>query len=414
MQNNKPVKFLKNKNFASHPKDDSKLITFDSAKKVFEFHKKIQGFRRSPLIGLNELSRLLGVSGVWIKDESQRLNLNSFKILGSSYAIYKHIIEVLKVEDRELSLAEVASIENHKKLKDFVFATATDGNHGLGVAWTAGKLGLKSMVYVHKNTTRSRIKTIQQYGATVKTINGTYDDAVEQVIVDARKNNWQIISDKAWEVYEKIPKWIMQGYSTMFIEVQEQLAAHGIIKPTHIFVQAGVGSLAASIVNYYKNIFYNDSPITIIVEPDRANCIFQSAKRNKKKPVNVKITENSIMAGLECGRPNPIAWDVLRIQADYFISCPDYVAAKGMRVYAMPLQNDPIIVSGESGAVTLGTLMFIMTQNELEGLRNELKLDTDSQVLLINSEGNTDPIHFQQVVWGGSEPVPRIYRSIEL
>jgi len=411
MEKHQPVKYLKNKNISCKAKSENSLITNEVARKAFNFYQKISGYRISPLKGLNHLSKFLGLGGIWVKDESERLNLNSFKILGGSYAIYKHIKEVLNVKGRELSFAEITSEENREKLKDLVIATATDGNHGRGVAWTANKLGLRSMIYVHKNTAKARIKTIQNYGATVKIINGTYDEAVEQVTVDAKKNNWQIIADTAWEGYEKIPTWIMQGYSTMYLETQEQLAALGIVKPTHIFVQAGVGSLAASVVNYYKNLFHEDSPTTIIVEPDNANCIFQSAIKNDEKPVNVEIVKNTIMPGLECGNPNPIAWDILRTQADYFLSCPDYVAAKGMRVYAMPLQGDPMIVSGESGAVTLGALMFIMKQKSLENLKDELKLDADSQVLLINTEGNTDPINFKQVVWDGLEPVPPKYRT---
>jgi len=346
-------------------------------RKASAFHKKISDYRISPLKGLNHLSDFLG----------------------------------LGVTNRELSFAEITSAQNREKLKDLVFAAATDGNHGRGVAWTASKLGIKSMIYVHKNTAKARIKTIQNYGATVKIIDGTYDEAVEQVAIDAQKNNWQIIADTAWEGYEKIPAWIMQGYSTMYLEIQEQLAAIGIIKPTHIFVQAGVGSLAASVVNYYHDLFGDDTPTTIIVEPDNANCIYQSAIKNEEESVNVEIEKNTIMAGLECGSPNPIAWDILRSQADYFFSCPDYVATKGMRVYAMPLQGDPMIVSGESGAVTLGALMFIMKQKNLENLKNELNLDADSQVLLINTEGNTDPINFIQVVWDGLEPVPSKYRT---
>lgn len=411
MENNQPVKYLKNKNIAPDRGNESNLITYKAARKAFDFHKKIPGYRVSPLKVLNHLSGFLGLGGIWVKDESERLSLNSFKILGGSYAIYNHIKEVLGVTNRELSFEEITAAKNHEKLKDLVFAAATDGNHGRGVAWTASKLRFRSMIYVHKNTAEARIKTIQDYGATVKIIDGTYDNAVEQVAIDAEKNNWQIIADTAWEDYEKIPAWIMQGYSTMYLEIQEQLAAIGIIKPTHIFVQAGVGSLAASVVNYYHDLFGDNAPTTIIVEPDNANCIYQSAIKNENKPVNVEIEKSTIMAGLECGSPNPIAWDILRKQADYFFSCPDYVAAKGMRVYAMPLKDDPMIVSGESGAVTLGALMFVMKQENLESLRHELKLDSDSQVLLINSEGNTDPINFRQVVWDGLEPVPPKYRS---
>jgi len=406
-----PVRYLKNKNINWKSDKKAKLITNETAKKAFNFHKNIPGYRISPLKSLKNLSTFFRLGGIWVKDESDRLNLNSFKILGGSYAIYKHVKKVLDIKDRELSFAELTSPENQKKLTDLVLATATDGNHGRGVAWTASKLRLKSIIYVHKNTSEARINTIQSYGASVKIIDGTYDDAVKQVTLDAKKNNWQIISDTAWEGYEQIPTWIMQGYSSMYLEIQEQMAALGIIKPTHIFIQAGVGSLAASIVNYYKNLFEEDDPKTVIIEPDNANCIYQSALRNEKAPVNVEIINKTIMAGLECGSPNPIAWDILRKQADYFVSCPDYVAAKGMRIYAMPLHDDPLIISGESGAVTLGALSFIMKHNGLVEFKKVLKLNADSQVLLINTEGNTDPMNFRQVVWDGLEPVPSKFRE---
>ena len=170
-------------------------------------------------------------------------------------------------------------------------------------------------------------------------------------------------------------------------------------------------ALAASVIGYYANVFGKERPKSIVVEPNLAPCLFHSIKIADGKPHSYAGSLNTIMAGLACGDPNPLAWDILRNSTDYFIQCPDFVAAKGMRVYGMPLQGDPFIVSGESGAVTLGTLMFVMQWPGAAELREKLQLGPSSQILLINSEGNTDPDHFRNVVWEGGEPVPREYRA---
>jgi diaminopropionate ammonia-lyase len=245
----------------------------------------------------------------------------------------------------------------------------------------------------------------------VVVVDGTYDDAVRQVDADARQHGWQVISDTSWEGYTDIPLWVMQGYTTMLSEAQEQFAAQGIIRPTHIFVQAGVGSLAAATIGYYAEIFGPDRPRTVVVEPTEAACLFRSAQIGDGQPHNFDGDLNTIMAGLACGEPNPIAWRILWECADVFMQCPDYVAAKGMRVYGVPLAGDPFIVSGESGAVTLGALMFTMERPENAPLRELLGLERESQVLLINSEGNTDPDEFRRVVWEGGNPVPDRYKQ---
>lgn len=376
------------------------------------FHRQLPGYRASPLKGLDNLAAMLGLGGIWVKDESLRLELNSFKVLGGSFAIYRHLQSRLGAGEREISFSELTSPETKSKIGEVTFAAATDGNHGRGVAWAARELDQKSVIYVHAATSPARIKAIESYGAKVKIIPGTYDDAVRQVNRDAGKNGWQVISDTSWEGYETIPAWVMQGYTTMFAEAQEELAGQGIVKPTHIFVQAGVGALAAALIGFYKGLFGSKAPFSAVVEPMKAACIFQSVKAGDGKPHHFEGKLDTIMAGLACGDPSPIAWEVLRDSADFFLSCPDYVAAKGMRVYAVPLRGDPFIVSGESGAVSLGALMFIMRRPELKPLKNLLKLGPDSQVLLLNTEGNTDPVYFRQVVWEGSEPVPEEYRSI--
>ncbi len=414
MNTEKPIVWLKNTGVQPGNKMESlrKVMRPGIGRKVNKLHREILGGRMSPLKSLDNLSTFLGLGNIWVKDESQRLTLNSFKVLGGSYAIYSLLKERLGIDDQKELLAALEDPETAARLKEITFAAATDGNHGRGVAWAASRLGCPSVIYVHEGTSTARIKAIESYGAKVSIIPGTYDDAVRQINTDAKKNGWQVIADTAWEGYEDIPIRVMQGYATMYVEIQEQLSGQGYIKPTHIFVQAGVGSLAASIIGYYRMLFGREAPRTAVVEPSTAACIFDSARAADGRVHYFPGNLETIMAGLSCGEPNPIAWDILRDCAEYFLACPDYVAAKGMRVYGVPLSGDPFIVSGESGAVTLGALMFIMQHPEYRSLKDEMGLGPDSQVLLINTEGNTDPSHFRQVVWEGTDPVPSDYRVI--
>lgn len=374
-----------------------------------KFHRQIPGYKMTPLKALPNLAALIGVGGIWVKDESQRLSLNAFKILGGSFAVYRVIKQTLGLSG-DVSYAELTAPTMRERLSHIVLASATDGNHGKGLAWAAKQLGCPCMIYVHKDTSQARIDAIAANGADVRVIDGNYDDAVRQCSRDAEANGWQVVSDTSWDGYEDVPAWVMQGYTTMFTEAQEQLAAQGISKPTHVFVQAGVGALAAATIGFYHKLFGAEQPISIVVEPANAACLYESAKANDGTPHTVYGDLNTIMAGLACGEPSPIAWKVLRDCADAFVAAPDYVAAKGMRVYAVPLDGDPFIVSGESGAVTLGALMYAMEYPPAQVLRAALKLGPDSQVLLINSEGNTDPEYFRQVVWDGVENVPDEYR----
>ncbi|HZW02629.1 MAG TPA: diaminopropionate ammonia-lyase [Anaerolineaceae bacterium] len=378
-------------------------------RKIRRFHQQIPGYQMSPLKGLSNLALRLGLGSIWVKDESARLNLQSFKALGSSYAIYRLIQKRLHLENQELSFSDLTGGSVREKLGELTFAAATDGNHGRGVAWAAAQMGFQSVIYVHKNTSQARIRSIEANGARVVVVDGNYDDAVEQINQDAQANGWQVVSDTSWAGYQDIPRWVMQGYTTMLSEAQEQLAAQGMSHPTHIFVQAGVGSLAAAVTAFYYNLFPQNRPKTIVVEPTRAACLYRSA-RGDGQPTTVEGALDTIMAGLACGKPNPIAWDILKTTTDYFAICPDYVAAMGMRVYGVPLEGDPVVISGESGAVTLGALMNVMQQPGAEPLRAQLELGPDSHILLINSEGNTSPDDFRFVVWEGGIPVPREYR----
>lgn len=408
----KPLEWVENPRAKAIASSEAVAATFPPG--VFDearrFHRQIPGYRPSPLRNLSALASMLSVGGVWVKDESVRLNLNSFKVLGGSFAIYRFIKNKLGLNGDDLSYDELVSEATKTKIGDITFATATDGNHGRGVAWGASKLNCRAVIYVHKDTSIARIRAIENYGAEVRVVDGNYDDAVRQAGVDAAANGWQVISDTSWEGYTDIPSWVMQGYTTMLSEAQEQLAGTGIVKPTHVFVQAGVGALAAATTGFYSSRFGADRPTTVVVEPAEAQCLLHSARVGDGKPHDVTGDLNTIMAGLACGEPSPIAWNVLWDTVDAFVACPDYVAAKGMRVYGVPLAGDPFIVSGESGAVTLGALMFAADYAEFHELKEYIGLGPDSQILLLNSEGNTDPEYFRRVVWEGANEVPEEYR----
>uniref|UniRef100_UPI00402A8F00 diaminopropionate ammonia-lyase n=1 Tax=Veillonella magna TaxID=464322 RepID=UPI00402A8F00 len=230
-----------------------------------------------------------------------------------------------------------------------------------------------------------------------------YDDCVRKAVAEAAKvDNGVVVQDTAWDGYEEIPSWIMQGYGTMALEAGDQLNEKGVM-PTHIFVQAGVGSLAGAVTGYFTNL-YKDAPVKpkiIVVEAQAADCLYQGALAGDGKPRIVGGDLQTIQAGLACGEPNTISWDILRNHVDVFVSAPDWVAELGMRMTAAPLKGDKPIVSGESGAVPFGTVAAIMTMDAYKELRDELGLGKDSKVLCFSTEGDTDPIRYKEIVWEG-------------
>ena len=290
-------------------KDNGKakeLFSIDTARKAMKFHREIPGYKMTPLRALPNLAQMLGIGGIYIKDEAQRLELNSFKVLGGSYAISRYIQKKLGLTDEETTYEYLASEDCHKRLGDITFASATDGNHGRGIAWASMKLRHKCVIYVHKETSQARIDAIRRYGADVHIVDGNYDDAVRKIAEDAKTYGWTIISDTSWDGYTEIPTWIMQGYTSMILESQEQFAGMGIIRPTHVIVQAGVGALAASVIGFYAALFPENPPVFIVVEPDKAPCVFESIKAGDGKCHSVKGDLDTIMAGLACGDPSPI------------------------------------------------------------------------------------------------------------
>lgn len=401
------------------------LFTEKNAEAARRFHQTIPGYKATPLVGLNNLAEELGLGVLYVKDESFRFGLNAFKALGGSWCIANIIGEKLGLQPDEITFLRLQESDAQSMLKSQTFVTATDGNHGRGVAWTAHMLGAKSKVFMPKGSAPERLHNIQALGADASITEWNYDDTVRYARKTAEEHGWMLIQDTAWPRYEKIPAKIMQGYLTMALEAFSNLPE----PPTHIFLQAGVGSMAAAVAAFAAN-YYGEStvrakgnpeaekltkslsgaaagkarPEIIIVEPDKADCIFRTAQADDGHLHKVSGALNSIMAGLSCGEPSTIAWEELRAHADYFVSMPDYVAAEGMRILGSPLQGDTRIVSGESGASTLGLVAELLRNPRLNSLREQLHLDKNSCVLCFSTEGDTDAENYRRIVWDGLYP----------
>ncbi|AAO34726.1 diaminopropionate ammonia-lyase [Clostridium tetani] len=403
MSVNEAIKYILNNKARGNisEKTNTDFISDEVINKVRNFHRSFPEYEVTPLHKLDNLAKHLGVKNIFLKDESYRFRLNAFKVLGGAYAIGKYLAKKLDIDISEISFEKLKSKEVKEKLGDIIFVTATDGNHGRGVAWAANRLGQKSVVYMPKGSSQIRLENIRKEGAEATIIDGNYDDAVRLADKMAKKYGWIVIQDTAWEGYEDIPTWIMQGYGTLIHEVIEQLERSGINNVTHVFLQAGVGSFASAIQGYLASKFGEERPITVIVEPDDAACIYKSAKVNDGKPHIVTGDMPTIMAGLACGEPNSIGWEILRDYSDGYLSCPDYVSARGMRILASPLRGDNQIISGESGAVGVGVISLLMERDYYKELREKLDLNKNSRVLLISTEGDTDPGKYRNIVWDG-------------
>ena len=364
---------------------------------VRNFHRTLPNFQPTPLAKLDNLARQLGVTSIRVKDESHRCGLNAFKILGASFALSAHLAQRLNLSPNNLSFTAFQSPGLKQRVKDITCITATDGNHGKAVAWTAQQLGCRAVIFMPRGTTSARLKSIRNLGADASIIDGNFDDAVQLAADRARRNRWLLIQDTAWVGYEDIPRQVMQGYLTMFDEAVEQLSPE---RPSHVFIQCGVGSLAGSLQGYLVEKYGDQRPLLTVVEPTRAACYYQSIKAVDGRPHKVGGDLNTIMAGLACGDPSIISWKILRDYADAFAACPDDVTTKGMRVLGNPLAGDDRVISGESGAVTLGLLINLLKQPELEPLKKYLNINSDARILLFSTEGDTDPEMYRKIVWG--------------
>ena len=376
-----------------------KLFDEAHARAVLAYHRSFGAlYQPTSLVSLDALSGVLGLKSVRIKDESRRFGLNAFKALGGSYAIGCALAERFHLTNPTLETLRAAA-----EGQNITVCTATDGNHGRGVAWTARRLGLGCAVYMPKGSAQERVDNIRAEGARVVVTDMPYDDTVRRARADAEANGWLTVQDTAWPGYMDIPSHIMQGYLTMALEMLEQLSGE---IPTHLFLQAGVGSMAGALAAFFKNVLGDKAPVTVVVEPNAADCHYRSALAGDGSMRFVKGDLNSIMAGLSCGEPNPISWELLRYCAHFCLSCPDFTAADGMRVLSSPVGSDARVESGESGASTAGVLYDLMTRPELRAMRDTLNLNESSRVLLVSTEGATDRENYRRVVWEGRYPAP--------
>lgn len=371
---------------------------------VRAFHATMPGYVPTPLAALPALAARLGLGSLHVKDESRRFGLKAFKVLGGSYAIARYLAGRLGRDLGDLPFPVLTGDEVKEALGEVTFATTTDGNHGRGVAWTARMLRQRAVVFMPQGSAPFRLEAIRAEGARAEILSLNYDDAVRYTDRMAREHGWVVVQDTAWEGYRDIPLWIMQGYGTMVVEALAQLEERREGMPTHVFIQAGVGSLAGMVQGALRARFGAAAPRVVVVEAAAAACFYESAVAGDGKSRAVGGDLSTLMAGLACGEANPLGYEILRDHAEAFVSCPDYVAARGMRVLGNPLEGDPRVVSGESGAVTAGLLPYLLEHPSLRPLRESLSLGTGSRVLLFSTEGDTDPQRYRSVVWDGEYP----------
>lgn len=387
------------------PKGDGnelEIMALENVAKARAFHESFPQYCVTPLAKLDKMAEYLGLNTLCIKDESYRFGLNAFKVLGGSFAMAKYIAKELGKDVSEMTYDYLTSAALKEEFGQATFCTATDGNHGRGVAWAANKLGQKAIVHMPKGSSKTRFDNIAKENAKVTIEEVNYDECVRIAAAEADSvEHGVIVQDTAWEGYTEIPSWIMQGYATMGSEALEQLKGYGVERPDVVILQAGVGCMAGAICAYIVNSFPENPPKIVIAEAGIADCLYQGAVANDGKYRIVDGDLQTIMAGLACGEPNIVCWEILRNHVTAFCSCPDWMAAKGMRMLAAPVKGDPAVCSGESGAIGMGVIASLMTDPDYAELKDALGLNKDSKVLLFSTEGDTDPDKYKSIVWGG-------------
>lgn len=350
---------------------------------VRAFHRALPGYAPTPLVPLPGLARKLGMRELVVKDESHRFGLDAFKALGASYAIHR-------------------VMESDPKKTSWTFATATDGNHGRAVAWSARRLGQRAVIFVPASMVPARVAAIGGEGAEVIAVAGTYDDTVKRAAEESARNGWQVVSDTAYDGYTEVPRWIMEGYSTLFAEIEEAWpSALGADRPRSsrspdaVLLQAGVGGLACAGTLWYRRLGRGFVSL-ISVEPADADCLLESITSPDGSIRAARGRQESIMAGLNCGTPSLLAWPVIRAGMDAFVAVGDGSAVEAMRLLAAGTGGDPKIVAGEAGAAGLAGLLALLELPPAE----RAPLRVNGHVLLVNTEGDTDPANYRRIVGG--------------
>lgn len=373
--------------------DAAASFSEEAATRARRFHRSLPTYMETPLVSMCDTAARHRVKEIFVKDESARFGLKAFKGLGGSYCMFRILCERLGLDATTEDYSTFLREEIRSACREFTFVTATDGNHGKGISWAAKLFGCKAHVLMPKGTVEERRRAIEEAGsATAQITEWNYDRTVRYAASLAEQNGWILIQDTAWEGYDTYPRWIIEGYLTL---AQESAGQMNGLFPTHLFLQAGVGAMAGGVEAYFVSHSRETMPIVTIVEPEEAACIYQSVLAGDGKAYAIEGDPVTIMAGLNCGTPCETVWPILRDCSAFFCACKDDVAEFGMRAYAKPEGRDPTVISGESGAVTYGLLLMILQSDEL---RKRFRIDSDSVILLINTEGDTDPEGYRQIV----------------
>ena len=351
------------------------------------------GYEPTPLTALTGLAEALGVETILYKDESPRFGLGSFKALGGAYAVYRLLARMAQNADNpEPTSAALRSGAYDELFKDVTISSATDGNHGRSVAWGAKQFNCRCVIYIHAGVSKGREQALLDLGAEVVRVQGNYDASVHQCAQDSARNGWYVVSDTSYDGYEEVPHDVMEGYTLIATEVIEQL--NGAI-PTHVFVQGGVGGLAAAICGTFWLAWGENRPRFVVVEPELAACLFESGRNGALTDVN--ITDETLMAGLSCGEVSLLAWKILATGVSDFMTIPESFVAPTMRLLAKGAFGDPALVAGESA---IAGLAGFITSASNEALSRSLGLTKNSVVLVIGTEGATDPKIYDDLVAG--------------
>lgn len=370
--------------------EDAATLGVAAAEEVERFLEHREGHAPTPLVSLPGLAGSLSVGSIHIKDEGHRLGLGSFKALGGSYAVIRVVLEAAsEALGRPVDVSEFHDPDVRAVAARQTVACATDGNHGRSVAQGAQLVGARCVTFVHSGVSDQRVAAIARFGAEVVRVDGTYDESVAEASRVAAEKGWTIVSDTSWPGYERIPGFVMQGYTALLREALRELPD----RPTHVFVQAGVGGVAATVAGHFSLVFGDKRPTFVVVDPSRAACLLESARAGK--PVAVPHTKSTVMAMLECYEPSLVAWRILSHAADAFMTVEDGDAIAVMRRLARPVAGDPAIVAGESGGVGLAGLIKVAGD---PALREAIGLGPNSRVFLINTEGATDPVLYDRLV----------------
>ncbi len=377
----------------------SPLFDEAAANRVVKFHASMEQYKATPMANLKDLAKKIGVSSLHVKDESYRFGLNAFKVVGGVYGLANVLAKYLGLDFATLDFEELKAPEHREKLDAVTIVSATDGNHGCGLAWAGKELNCKVAIHMPKGSAEARVNALRKLGAEVFVTDLNYDDTLRVVIDKAAKDDKQLhVQDQAWESYEEIPNWISQGYMTIAYEALNQLYFSGDKAPTHVFLQAGAGSMAVGLAAYLINVLSKNPPKIILMEAKNANCYFASIR--KGEAVRIMGDLETIMAGLSVGEMNTEAFKILPNILTGYLSCSDQMSRNGTRLLAAPVGDDPKVVSGESGSLGAGVLYHLMTNQHAAELRKALELNTTSRVLLFSTEGNTDPELYDEIVYG--------------